>query len=80
MIKLNQKPCRVLFVFCLNRRDVFFRGTVRCLCREHDGSTVRIVCADVSAFMSTRALKSHPDISLCLFEHVPDMQRRVGIR
>ncbi len=40
---------------------------------EHDGSTVRVIRADIEAVIAPRALESNPNIRLHLLENVAEM-------
>ncbi len=55
------------------RRDAFF------LRAQHDRGAVRVVCADVMAFVATKLLKPHPDVGLDGFEYVAQMQGAIGV-
>ena len=80
MVELDQKARRISLVTGLNRGDVLFRRAVGGFCREHNGGAVGVVGAHVAAVMTARSLKTHPNISLRLLEHVSEVQGRVGIR
>ena len=79
MVKLNQKTSRISLVMRLYRGDM---GLWRSTCRfsgKHNRCAVRIVGTDVTTVMSPRLLKAHPDISLGLLKHMPQVQGLVGI-
>ena len=79
MVELDQKTRRVSLVLGLNRGDVLFWRAGGGFRRKHDGRAVGVVCAHVPAVMTARSLKTHPNISLRLLEHVSEVQGRVGI-
>ena len=56
------------------RRYPFFFGT------QHDRRAVGIIGTDIMAFMAAQALKTHPDIRLNMFDHMPQMDSAIGIR
>jgi hypothetical protein len=56
-----------------------FRGDAFLLGAEHDGRTVSIVSTHVVAFITAQALKTCPNISLDVFNHMTDMDRAIGI-
>ena len=64
----------VAFVDELLRRDTFFFRA------QHDGRAVRVVGADVVAFMAAQTLEAYPDVGLDIFDHVAEVNRAVGIR
>ena len=56
-----------------------FRGDAFGLGAQHDRRAVRVVGADVDAFVAAQFLKTHPDVGLHVLEHMADMDRSIGI-
>ena len=79
VVKIDQEACRVLLVPGLNGGNVRFRGAISGLRRQHNGGTVGVIGTYIAARVPSRALESYPDIRLNLFQHVPQMERRIGI-
>ena len=79
VVKMDQKARRVLLVPGLDGGDVRFGGAISGLCRQHNGCPVGVIGAYITARVPSRAMESYPDIRLNLFQHVPQMERRVGI-
>ena len=51
----------------------------QCLGSEHDRRAMCIIGTDIDALMATHLLKANPDISLNIFNHMPKVDRAIGI-
>ena len=79
VVEMDQKARRVLLMPGLNGGDVRFWGAIGRLRRQHNGGPVSVISTYITASVSSGALESYPDIRLNLFQHVPQMERRIGI-
>ena len=59
--------------------DELFRRDALALCPQHDRGAVRIIGANKVHRMPGHAHGAHPDVALTVFDHVPEMNRTVGI-
>lgn len=59
--------------------QLFGRDSFR-LCPQHDGGAVRVVGADVPAFMPAHFLEANPDVGLDVFHQMTQVDGTVGIR
>jgi hypothetical protein len=57
----------------LFRRDAFLLGT------QHDCRAMCIVGADVDGLVASQFLEAYPHVGLHVLEHVPEVDRTVGI-
>lgn len=73
VIKVDQKCCKILLVFCPDLVDQFFGADAELFRLEHDGGAVRIIGADVVTFMAAHFLETNPDICLNVFHQMPQM-------
>jgi hypothetical protein len=57
----------------LFRRDAFLLGA------QHDRRAVRVVGADVPAFVAGHLLEAHPDVGLDVFDQMAEVDGAVGV-
>jgi hypothetical protein len=77
--KFDMKITRNLFMVAFDIGDMFFRTNSFFFGFQHDGGAVCVVCAEISAIMTTELLESHPDVRLGLLKNMPQMQVAIGI-
>ena len=63
-----------------NSRNHFFGCNTQLLRFKHDRCAVGIIGTDKVNVMPAHALKTNPDISLDMFQHMSEMNRTVGVR
>ena len=79
VVKAQLEIGKVFFVFLLNIiNELLWRGVVFS-CTEHDGGAVGIICPHPGHRVITQSLKAYPDICLDVLDHVPDMNRCIGV-
>ena len=69
----------IVQVFAMHPVDERFGGDALTLGTQHDGGSVRVVSADVDAVVAAQALVTGPDVGLCIFHQMPQMDGSVGI-
>ena len=74
------KTIQIFFTARCNVGHKLLGRHARFFSRNHDGSTVCVVCAYKIDVVALHALKSHPDIGLDVFHDVADVELAVGIR
>ena len=77
---VNEKTAEVAQVFAVAFVDELLRRDAFLLSAQHDRRAVRVIGANVVAFMAAQALEAYPDIGLDIFHHVAEVNRAVGIR
>ena len=64
---------KVFFVLCLHFRDQCFRCCAGVSGAHHDRRAVRIVSPDPGHVVAAQTLKSRPDISLDVLDHMANV-------
>jgi len=79
VVEGNAEIGKVLQMLLVHAFDQGFRSNSLALRAQHDRRAVRVVGANVGAFVAAQFLKAHPDVRLYVLEHVADVNRTVGI-
>ena len=79
VVKRDVEARRVCLVQRFDVRDMCLWRDALFLSRQHNCRAVCVVSTDISAVVTTRALKANPDVRLHLLEHVPQMQWGIGV-
>ena len=73
VVKRDMKTGRIGFVSRFYVSDVRFRSNALFLCRQHDGGAMSVISTNVSAVVTTGALKANPYVCLHLLKHMSQM-------
>ncbi len=79
VVEIHQKVGKVGGVLGLDRVDQLLGRDAFLLRAQHDGRAMGVIGADVDALMAAQLLEADPDVGLDVFQHMPQMDRTVGI-
>ena len=79
LTKLNIKVFKVSLMPLTHLSDELFRVNTHLISFEHDRSPVRIISADVMAFITLHLLKTNPYISLNILQKMTKVDFTIGI-
>ena len=80
LVMVNEKAAEIAQMLAVALVDELLRRDAFLFRAQHDRRAVRVVGADIVAFMPAQALEAYPDIGLDIFHHVAEVNRAVGIR
>ena len=80
VVELDIESGKIALMFFVRAGNEFLFGHALLLRADHDRRAVRVISAEIDAAIATQLLKPHPNVSLNVFNQVPDMDRAVGIR
>ena len=73
VIKADSEIRKIFLMFNTHLSNHSFRGDPLLLCFEHDRRAVSIVGADEVNLFAAHSLKTDPNISLDMFQHMTEM-------
>ena len=80
IVKADAKTGKIRLMFGGYLGNHLLRGDPQLLGLEHDRGAMGIIGTDKMDGVAPQPLVAHPDISLNVFEHVPEVNRAVCIR
>ena len=74
------EPCEVALVRRVHLSDKFLFAATSLASALHDRRAMRVVGTNIDAAVAAHALKPGEDVSLRVFDDMPDVQRGIGVR
>ena len=79
IVEADVEAGEVAEVLAMHALDQLFRGDAFLLGAQHDRRAVRVVGADVPAFVAGHLLVADPDVGLDVLDQVAEVDRAVGV-
>ena len=79
IVEADEEAGKVAGVFAMHTLDQLFRRDAFLFSAQHDRRAVRVVGADVPAFVAGHLLEAYPDVGLDVLDQMAEVDGAVGI-